>query len=278
MREIFISIGENKFRIFTKNLSSKNIPLVLLHGFAGSAYVWKILFDKLENLCPIIAIDLIGHGKTCAPDDPKFYSEESQISQLNKIFEELEIEKFILLGYSMGGRLALSYSINNTNKIIGLILESSTAGIQNYDSRKDRYENDLLISEKIRTGNLIHFFKNWYSASLFNSLKNIPNKLDELILRKSKNNRTGLANSLIGFSTGKMKNYWSEIQKFPKPVLLICGDLDQKYYDINLKLNSLFPNSNLAVIKDSGHITHLEKPDEFVNLVNSFLRTFYQQD
>lgn len=278
MREIFISIGENKFRIFTKNLSSKNIPLVLLHGFAGSASVWEILFDKLENLCPIIAIDLIGHGKTSAPDNPIFYSEESQISQLNKIFEELEIEKFILLGYSMGGRLALSYSLNNTNKIIGLILESSTAGIQNDDLRKERYENDLLISEKIRTENLIHFFKNWYSASLFNSLKNIPSKLDELILRKSKNNRTGLANSLIGFSTGKMKNYWSEIQKFQKPVLLICGNLDQKYYDINLKLNSLFPNSNLAVIKDSGHITHLEKPDEFVNLVNSFLRTFYQQD
>ena len=75
MQEVFISIDGNNFRILTQNLESKNKPFVLLHGFAGSANIWKFLFENLNLDFPLIAIDLIGHGKTSSPKDYELYIE-----------------------------------------------------------------------------------------------------------------------------------------------------------------------------------------------------------
>jgi 2-succinyl-6-hydroxy-2,4-cyclohexadiene-1-carboxylate synthase len=174
----------------------------------------------------------------------------------------------------MGGRLALSFAINHQNKIRGLILESSSPGIENENIRKERVKNDLFIAEQIQNNELKDFFTEWYKQPVFSSLRNIPNKLESLIERKTGNNKIGLINSLKGFSTGKMKSYWNDISKMEIPVLLVCGSLDAKYCEIMQKMNLLIPNSTLKVNVGTGHITHLEKPDEFLNFVRSFLRTF----
>lgn len=276
MQEVFISIDEINFRIFTQNLESKNKPVVLLHGFAGSANIWKFLFENLNLDFPLIAIDLIGHGKSSSPDKCELYSESAQLNQLNKIFDYFNFQEAVLVGYSMGGRLALSYTINYQNKIKGLILESSSPGIEEENLRKERVKNDLLIAEQIQNNELKDFFSEWYNQSVFSSLRNIPNKLESLIERKTSNNKIGLINSLKGFSTGNMKSYWNDILKMEIPVLLVCGSLDTKYYEIMQKMNSLIPNSTLKVNVGTGHITHLEKPDEFLNFVRSFLRTFLE--
>lgn len=276
MQEVFISIDGNNFRILTQNLESKNKPVVLLHGFAGSANIWKFLFENLNLDFPLIAIDLIGHGKTSSPNDYELYTESAQLDQLNKILIHFNIQETILLGYSMGGRLALSFAINNQNRIKGLILESSSPGIEDENLRNQRIQSDLSIAEQIDSKELKDFFTEWYKQPVFSSLRNIPNKLESLIERKTVNNKTGLTNSLKGFSTGKMKSYWNDISKMEIPVLLVCGSLDTKYYEIMQKMNSLIPNSTLKVNVGTGHITHLEKPDEFLNFVRSFLRTFLE--
>lgn len=276
MQEVFISIDEINFRILTQNLESKNTPIVLLHGFAGSANIWKFLFENLNLDFPLIAIDLIGHGKTSSPNNYEVYTESAQLDQLNKIFIHFNIQEAIFLGYSMGGRLALSYTINYQNKIKGLILESSSPGIEEENIRSKRVKNDLLIAEQIQNNELKVFFSEWYKQPVFSSLRNIPNKLESLIERKTGNNKIGLINSLKGFSTGNMKSYWKDISKMEIPVLLVCGSLDTKYYEIMQKMNSLISNSTLKVNFGAGHITHLEKPDEFLNFVRTFLRTFLE--
>lgn len=276
MREIFISIDEIDFRILTQNLDSTKTPLILLHGFAGSANIWKFLFERLEDERPLIAIDLVGHGSTSSPKELEPYNEISQLSQLNKIFDELKIREMVLLGYSMGGRLALSYTLNNPLKVKSLILESASAGLETDELRKYRIENDNKTADKILNNDLEDFFTEWYQQPIFNSLKNIPGKLEALIQRKIKNNKTGLVNSLKGFGTGVMKSYWHKLEEIAIPVLLICGSLDKKFVEINKRMNSLILNSQLQIIKETAHITHLEKPDEFLNFVNSFLRTFEQ--
>ena len=80
-----------------------------------------------------------------------------------------------------------------------------------------------------------------------------------------------MTNTLLGFSTGKMKNYFPLLSKLEKEILLICGELDLKFTRIAEKAYSFFPHSELKIIKDCGHNVHLENPEEFLKLLNKFL-------
>ena len=85
------------------------------------------------------------------------------------------------------------------------------------------------------------------------------------------NNVTGLTNSLLGFGTGRMHSYFCELERIKTSVLLITGSLDFKFSEIAKEANNLFPNSYHAIIENAGHNVHLEKPEEFLKLLNSFL-------
>ena len=91
--------------------------LIFLHGFTGSANDWKKTTELEDDRFNKIAVDLIGHGKSDTPTEVDKYSSSSINSQLLDIVNHFTKEKVILLGYSMGGRVALSFAINHPNKI-----------------------------------------------------------------------------------------------------------------------------------------------------------------
>ena len=85
------------------------------------------------------------------------------------------------------------------------------------------------------------------------------------------NNTTGLANSLLSFSTGLMMSYWEKLNSLSFPVLLISGEFDIKYTKINKAMKSKFPNAQHMAISECGHNVHIEKPELFTKLVSDFL-------
>ena len=80
-------------------------------------------------------------------------------------------------------------------------------------------------------------------------------------------------NSLLGFGTGSMPDYWNMVKNINIPALLIAGANDEKFVTINKKLHEFIKHSQLEIINDCGHNVHLEKESEFVILVNNFLKT-----
>jgi len=172
----------------------------------------------------------------------------------------------------MGGRAALSYASQYPSNIKALILESSTAGIENTDERDARLINDTELTNKIENIGVEEFIKYWMELPLFESLKSIPQEEYQKIVRnKLNNNKKGLANSLRGFSTGKMVSLWNKLGDLNFPILLITGGLDKKYELIASKMQKLLPQSEHKIMIDAGHNVHLEKPKEFIKLVNNFL-------
>ena len=105
--------------------------VLFLHGFTGSAEDWFPVFEQLSDKYNLIALDLIGHGKSDSPSDHSHYTTEAIVNQIKYIKDHLTSEKIFLAGYSMGGRVALSFAIAYPDDIKGLILESSSAGIKN---------------------------------------------------------------------------------------------------------------------------------------------------
>ena len=250
-------------------------PLFLLHGFTGSALDWKFLYKDLTKKVFPIAIDLIGHGNSDSPIDINYYLTESIVEQLKIIIENFTEEKVFLLGYSMGGRAALSFALKYPPKIKALILESASAGIKTESERFERIKKDDELADFILNNPIETFINYWMDLDIFATQKRFSNqKLDEIKKSKLVNNKLGLAYSLKGFSTGVMPNYYNKLKTFLPETLLISGELDTKFTELNIEMTSLLPNSTHDVIKNAGHNTHLEEPKKFIESVNRSLLQF----
>ena len=256
----------------SNSVPADKTPILFLHGFTGSCEDWSFLFPSLNSKYFPIAVDLPGHGNTTVPNNHENFSTEEYSGIIQNVLDYFKISKVILVGYSMGGRAALSFATRNQEKVLGLILESSTAGIDDNSERAIRVETDRMLAEKILTDGIDSFVNYWMDLPFFRSLKSLSeNKYSKVVQEKKQNSPQGLANSLLGFSTGKMPSFWSHLNSLTIPTLLIVGSLDRKYARINKEMNQLIPNSELEVIEDCGHNTHLENRKEFIILGNKFL-------
>jgi 2-succinyl-6-hydroxy-2,4-cyclohexadiene-1-carboxylate synthase len=251
---------------------SKLTPLVFLHGFTGSGSDWQFCMSEFEDKFQPVAIDLIGHGLSNSPEDPELYSAKSLVNQLHFIFTALGFKNIILAGYSMGGRAAISYTVNHPEMVKALILESTTPGISEADQRLERRRNDKLLASRIKSIGVVDFITEWMNSPIFSTQKNLNKTVfNEIKSRKIKNNSTGLSNSLRGFGTGSMPDYWGSLKRLNQDTLLLTGSLDKKFTEISRKMETLLPNSTHEIISDAGHNLHLEKPDDFIILTKRFL-------
>ncbi len=247
----------------------------LLHGFTGSSEDWLEIIPLLPKKYAYVAVDLIGHGKSESPVDQKLYTAQSLVQQLDEVFNHFTKKKFILLGYSMGGRAALFYAVHHPEKLSGLILESTSAGITDEKLREERRQSDAKIINLIREKSLEEFVDYWMDQDLFSTLKSIPEeKLLNANVAKLLNSKIGLINSLKGFGTGVMPALHDKLHLINCRTLLITGELDKKFTQINSELVKLFPSTKHVVVKNAGHNVHLEKLEEFINIADNFLTGF----
>ncbi|MGE5410335.1 MAG: 2-succinyl-6-hydroxy-2,4-cyclohexadiene-1-carboxylate synthase [Clostridiales bacterium] len=255
------------------NSNPKGVPVVFLHGFSGSSNEWIPLLKKLPEEIYSLAIDLIGHGKSCCPKEKECYSSMSIVEHLDEIFSQLNFKKVVLVGYSMGGRAALSYSVNYPGKVKCLVLESATPGIIDESEREERIRSDERLAQFILDHKVEEFVDYWMNIPLFNSQKGLTSEeLRNLKERKLNNSPIGLANSLRGFSTGKMPQLWNRLTEINFRTLLITGSLDKKFTQINVHMAKEIKHSEHVIVKGAGHNIHLERPEVFLNLLVEFLR------
>lgn len=249
--------------------------ILFLHGFTGCAEDWFPIFEQMPEKYNCLALDIIGHGKSDAPGNSAHYSIESITNQIKYVKDHLTPNKIFLLGYSMGGRIALSYASLYADDVKGLILEGASAGIKNDEERQKRYEEDLKLAEFIETHTLEEFVEMWHDQELFNTQRRFSNdKLKKIKKKKASGSKTGYANSLKGFSTGVMPPVHDKLKKISLKVLLITGDLDTKFTGINARLVKRFFKAKHKIVRNSGHNTHLEEPKRFIEIVLNYLGQF----
>ncbi|RYM06318.1 2-succinyl-6-hydroxy-2,4-cyclohexadiene-1-carboxylate synthase [Sporolactobacillus sp. THM7-7] len=247
-------------------------PVLLLHGFTGSLSTWRFLESRLGKHFRLIMIDLIGHGETDHPGDPRRYTMTETVNDLAELLNELHLEKVHVLGYSMGGRVALSFACLYPERVQSLILESSSPGISDAAARRARRIRDGRLAESIMERGIHDFVDRWEKLPLFASQKEMPqNKREALRKERLANHKQGLAESLLGMGTGSQPSWWDHLESLPMPVLLITGDRDEKFCRIAERMKNLLKDSQWTVVQSSGHAVHLEETDAFTHTVASFL-------
>jgi 2-succinyl-6-hydroxy-2,4-cyclohexadiene-1-carboxylate synthase len=247
-------------------------PLLLLHGFTGSVESWKWLIPKWQDSRKLILVDILGHGLTVSPDDYKRYDIKLAAADLEEILRQLEVEKINVLGYSMGGRLALTFAILYPSRVKKLILESSSPGLKTLEERLSRIKSDETLAFEIEKYGVKKFVEKWENIPLFATQKRLPHEVQERIREgRLRNNEKGLANSLRGMGTGRQPSWWERLHEVTVPTLLLCGKEDKKFCQIASEMAQLMPNAVISQISDSGHAIHVEQPEIFAKIVDEFI-------
>ena len=246
--------------------------IVFLHGFTGSSATWDSHVAVFKRCMKTIAIDLVGHGDSDTPADPRCYRMESCIEHLLVILDVLGIDSANLVGYSMGGRVALHLATAAPDRVRSMILESSSPGIADPIERQKRVAADNLLADYIERKGVDAFVDRWESLPLFESQRNLPVAVRAALRgQRLQNNPLGLTNCLRGMGAGRQESLWPRLSSIEMPVLLVAGQLDVKYCRIAREMVNLLPNARLAIFDNTGHAVHLERPAAFDREVLEFL-------
>src|SRR5690606_15654912 len=149
-------------------------PLLMLHGFTGRIENWAEQISLLEGRFQVVAVDLLGHGLTAKPSDVSRYRMESAAEDLIGIMDRMQLEAPILLGYSMGGRLALYTALQYQNRFRALMLESASPGLHTEHERAARVMSDHTLASQLQKAGIEKFVSAWEAQPLFATQERIP--------------------------------------------------------------------------------------------------------
>jgi 2-succinyl-6-hydroxy-2,4-cyclohexadiene-1-carboxylate synthase len=250
----------------------EGFPLLMLHGFTGDSSTWQPFYDQWGNHSKLIVPDILGHGKTESPNDAERYRIECVAEDLIEIIDQLGVEQVDLLGYSMGGRLALGFAILYPNRVRKIILESSSPGLLTSEEREIRRMKDGELAEFINDRGIEAFVDYWENIPLFGSMKHLPAKVQQAVrTQRLANNSLGLSNSLLGMGTGAQPSFWESLNQISNEVLLVTGEKDEKFCRIAEKMIKELKNGKWTTIQHSAHANHVEEKEKFGTIVSEFL-------
>jgi len=239
----------------------KGFPLVLIHGFLGSSKMWEPQINFFKDHFRVITPDLPGFGKS---NKAKSHNNIQSIAKLLlDCLDEKKIDKFYLLGHSMGGMIVQEMAKISDNKIIKLICYSTgprgemPGRFETVDqSRENLKKNGLEITAK-------NIAKTWF-------VKGEEAEYFDICIEAGKQlSIETVDNALVAF-----KN-WDGVEtlkNIKNETLIVWGNKDKSYnLDQVQTLNKNIPNSSLFIFEGCAHNVHLEKPEEFNRTILNYL-------
>jgi 2-succinyl-6-hydroxy-2,4-cyclohexadiene-1-carboxylate synthase len=226
--------------------------VVLLHGFAGTRHGWDLVADRLhpERYRPL-ALDLRGHGDARDARPIDFVAVVADVAAAAP-------ERFVLCGYSLGGRVALHVALAHPERVSRLVLVASTAGIDDPLLRAERREADDALAADLERGTIEAFAERWMHQPLFaGTPPGAARFWREDLLR---NDPAALAAVLRGIGPGAMEPLWERLGELRMPVTLIAGERDGRYAAIGRRLAAALPDARLLVVPGAGHGLPREAP------------------
>ena len=234
--------------------------LVFLHGFSGDCREW-LTVGQAFGAYSRLYIDLPGHGGS-AKIAANSLAEVSHL--IEKTLNSYNILKYWLVGYSLGGRVAMYFACQPREGLCGLVVEGGHPGLADENQRLLRRRNDAAWAERFRREPLTQVFADWYQQPVFASLDAAQRAA--LIALRSRNNGGTLAAMLQASSLAEQPDLREALRARDFPFHYLCGERDGKFRAIADELSAI-----THVINHAGHNAHRENPDAVVACLAQFL-------
>jgi 2-succinyl-6-hydroxy-2,4-cyclohexadiene-1-carboxylate synthase len=227
--------------------------VVLLHGFAGTGRAWDPVAQRLDReRYTALAPDLRGHGAARAARPVSFAACVEDVLGAAPA-------RFVLCGYSMGGRIAQHVALAAPERIERLLLVATTPGIPDRAERAARRADDERLAAFADGATIEEFADRWAAQPLFAGTPPAAARIwREDMLR---NDPRGLAAVLRGMGTGAMDSLWGRLGELTMPVTVLAGAEDPKFVALAESMVAALPNAELVVVPGAGHGLPREAPE-----------------
>lgn len=241
---------------------SREAPLVLVHGSFGHGGDWAPLVGTFARDV-VRTPDLPGHGARFAEPPPNFDAAVAALA--TEVPAGADV-----VGYSLGGRLALGLARALGRKVRSLVLESAHPGLAE-EERAPRVEWDD-AGATLLADDPAAFLQAFWASPLFTSFRGHPGFVAERERRLARILRdpSAAAETYRALSPARMPDLWPALAELDQPVLFVSGALDEKYGAIGERVAATCATARHAVVADAGHNVHFERPDEFVAALRDF--------
>jgi len=245
--------------------------LLFLHGFMGSAQDWKAVAQICAQDYFCILVDLPGHGQNIHLPLKTRLDFKAWSQALVSLADQLDLKSVCLIGYSLGGRLALHAALNFPTRWAALILEGCNPGIEDSKARQARLEEDEQRAADVLQEGMQAFVDRWYEMELFSSLRRLPDLMESVNRERVRNDSIWMAKVLRELSPAAQPNAWQQLAALHLPALLIAGELDIAYGAVVRRMQTQLPDAQTLILPAAGHNAHLERPQAFAGALLDFL-------
>ncbi len=250
-------------------------PVMVLHGFTRSAQAMEPLAERLAAglAARVICPDLVGHGDSEVPDDIDRYRVEAMVGQVAGLADALGYDTFHLVGYSMGGRVALTLGCTRPQRLRSLCLIGASPGIADPAQRRNRAQADAARAQRI-TFDFEAFVDDWMTDPLFAGQTALGEAhLQAARVQRLASSPAGLARSLLTGGTGSMTPLHERLADCVVPVLALAGAQDAKFCAIADEFAHALPDCAAVRVEGAGHAAHIERPDATAAAIARFIAT-----
>ena len=251
--------------------------LVALHGFTQTGASWRDLSTRLGR--NVTAPDLPGHGRE-GDERPSDLWEAAEHICANIVQNghpdsdnagPVTVDHpAIWIGYSLGGRVLLHVALAHPELVAGMILVSTTAGIDDPAERAYRRTTDNALADRIERIGVDAFLTEWLEQPLFAGLTVTDVERRE----RTSNSAAGLAASLRSCGTGTQTPLWARLGELDVPTLIVTGTDDHKFTALGKRLAEGLPSATHRPMAATGHSCAAQRPQEFAVLVGQFIAQF----
>jgi 2-succinyl-6-hydroxy-2,4-cyclohexadiene-1-carboxylate synthase len=218
----------------------------MLHGFGGTARHWDrvaALLDR-ERYSPL-ALELAD-------------ARPLSLAGALDLVAGVHAERFILCGYSMGGRIALHVAAAMPERVSRLVLVSTSAGIEDDAERAARRRADEALADELEGGTIDDFVERWRATPL---VADDPAWVQEAVATDTRRlTAKQIAAMLRVFSAGTLEPLWGSLDRVPPPVAVLAGERDHAYCEIGQRLAATVRDGRFEVVAGAGHRLALEAP------------------
>ncbi len=270
---MMVQVGDVRYHLRRSGAGTSRPPVLLLHGFMGSLDMWQPWWEDWGRTYDLLAVDFLGHGQSSRRHLDPQAGMETTVDDLMTILEGLQVANPHLIGYSMGGRVALAVAARYPERVGRILMESGSPGLQDAKARAARQQEDERRAVALETRGMGPFVEAWAQLPLFASQTRLPMAVRDRIRQSRLNNApAGLAASLRELGTGRQASYWSSLAGLGPRLGVVAGALDSKFVSVAQAVAAAAGQAWVVVVEDAGHAVHLEQPERFNQVVKQFLR------
>lgn len=258
-------IEKNGTKIFY-SVVGQGSPLVMLPGLTGDQTMWGNIVLELQKHYQIILIDNRGAGRSQVTQAP--FSILDMANDVMNVIQELNLKKASILGHSMGGYVAQQFAIQYPEKLEKLILMSTRSKASPLSTIQSEIASHLMES-KIDPIVLIKNSMTWcFGETFMSNEKNVTDYIERSLNRQYPAYLEGFKHQVLAINSFENNN----LEKIQAPTLIISGEEDRIApipYSEHMKKH--IPNAQQVILKNVGHMPHIEDCDQVIQNINEFL-------